>query len=469
MKSQNKVHGKQNQVAFFNILSTIILQGIGFFSAPIFSRVMGTSNYGIVSVYSTWVAVLTMLFSLGIYGTIGVARTRIEKNRQLEYQSSVLFLCTISYCLLSLISFCVLKVFLNHLINDWMLLFFAFIEGFEGCCINFANNKFIYEFKPKKNFFLSLYVSISSITLSLVLIKFFPYNVNYYGRILGLVVSKSLVAVIIWILVIKHGKCLFHAQYWRFCLPLSIPIALHNLSNLILSQSDKVMLQSMEDNDIVGIYSLAYGFGGILVTIYETLYKTWLPFYFEYSREKNQIKIFKHGRNYLQIFTIISLGFLYVYKEVYQIFASRDYWDGMILIPVFVMGFYFMFLYSFSVMYELYNKKTKFMAIATFMSAISNLILNFILINYIGILGAAFASSIAYFLEFLFHYIYACRCVKEEKYPFGFVFFAPYVIVMGIFSGLYVILYNHWIVRWIIASVLGIYLLAAIIKRRSIF
>ena len=45
-----------NKIAIINLVSTIVLQGIAFFSAPIFSRLLGTSNYGIISVYRTWVS-----------------------------------------------------------------------------------------------------------------------------------------------------------------------------------------------------------------------------------------------------------------------------------------------------------------------------------------------------------------------------------------------------------------------------
>ena len=37
---------KQNKVAFFNILSVILLNGISMITAPLFSRILGDSGYG---------------------------------------------------------------------------------------------------------------------------------------------------------------------------------------------------------------------------------------------------------------------------------------------------------------------------------------------------------------------------------------------------------------------------------------
>ena len=44
----------KNKIAFFNFLSNILLRGISIFTAPVFSRLLGTSGYGILSVYNIW-------------------------------------------------------------------------------------------------------------------------------------------------------------------------------------------------------------------------------------------------------------------------------------------------------------------------------------------------------------------------------------------------------------------------------
>ena len=68
---------KQNKVAFFNILSTVLLKGISLFSAPIFSRMLGTNGYGIVSIYNTWVNVSAIALTLQTKGT--------QVNARVEY------------------------------------------------------------------------------------------------------------------------------------------------------------------------------------------------------------------------------------------------------------------------------------------------------------------------------------------------------------------------------------------------
>ena len=73
-----------NTVAIFNILGPIILNGINFFTIPVFTRLLGTENYGLYTIYYTWVNTFTILVSLQASGTIGVANVRMEGKQKLE-------------------------------------------------------------------------------------------------------------------------------------------------------------------------------------------------------------------------------------------------------------------------------------------------------------------------------------------------------------------------------------------------
>ena len=91
----------RNRVTFYNILSTILLQGLAFLSGPIFSNLLGTNNYGIAAVYLTWVQVGSTVFSLQAAGTIALARVRFPLEEQEKFQSSVLSLASLSYIIFS--------------------------------------------------------------------------------------------------------------------------------------------------------------------------------------------------------------------------------------------------------------------------------------------------------------------------------------------------------------------------------
>ena len=83
MKSQNKN-------AIFNILGPIILNGISFFTMPFFTRMLGPEQYGIASVYKTWVGILSIIMGLQVQGSIGAAVITFPEKSIKKFQSTVL-------------------------------------------------------------------------------------------------------------------------------------------------------------------------------------------------------------------------------------------------------------------------------------------------------------------------------------------------------------------------------------------
>ena len=83
-----------NQITILNLLSIIITQGIVFFTIPLFTRMLGTEQYGIYSVFNSWVAIMTCIMGLGSVAVIGSGKYHF-KEMYYEFRSSVLLYGTI--------------------------------------------------------------------------------------------------------------------------------------------------------------------------------------------------------------------------------------------------------------------------------------------------------------------------------------------------------------------------------------
>lgn len=456
----------QNLTTIINILSTVILQGIAFFSSPYFSRVLGTQNFGIVSVYVTWVQVVAIVFGLRINGVLIMGQNEYSGDEQKGFQSSVLFLA-----LMSFVSFSIITFIINFVIHGKspLMLLLIFVQGFGQFVVYFANSKFTNEFRADLNFYLSLFMSVSTIALSVVLIANSDQATNFWGRIIGEVIPYFGVGIVFTGIIFYRGKTFYNKKYWCFCIPLVIPMIFHGLAGLILNQSDRVMLDMFTSSAVVGIYSLAYTFSNVIFVCWSALNNSWVPYYYEYMRNGDLEIINYRLRNYMELFTILCCGFMLLSPEVYHVFAGREFWNGTRMIPIFAISTFFVFLYSFPVNYEIFYKETKSIAKASIISALVNIGLNLLLIKNYGAYGAAIATLMSYLLQLLLHHLKACAVSETKKdYTFKLKDCFPYLICVCCIGAL-VMLDINAIIRWTIASTLGIYEMVRMVKRKGIF
>lgn len=457
---------KQNKIAFFNILSTMLLRGISMFTAPLFSRLLGTEGYGVVSLYTVWVGVAAIAFTLQTNGTLVNARIEYPEDQQHKYQSSVMTLSLLFFLLCSGVTIAFLPQVSALLKLHWVLILLILFHSFGSYCVNFLNSKFTYEFKADWNMYVSVGITLSTIVLSVILILLMPAHINYYGRVLALALVYGGMGIGVCTYVLLKGKTFYNKEYWTLALTLALPVVFYSLSDLALGQCDRVMLQQMMNESMVGQYSMAYNFGGIMFTIFGALNNTWTPFYFEDMKQKRQSAMRAQAGHFLELFTVLSVGFILLAPEVYHVFARWDFWAGTPLIPIFVTSYYLNFLCTFPVNYEYFHKKTKAVAVITVSTSMLNIGLNYVLIRQFGVAGAALATALSHGVQFISHYIYVRYILKKGDYPFGIRLWAKYVLAyFGMVAVVY-LLEGTGLVRWGVGAAIGLWELWRIRKRK---
>lgn len=456
---------RQNRVAFFNILSVVLLNGISMITAPLFSRILGDSGYGILKIYNIWASVIAIVFTLQTEGTLVNARVEYPEGDQRKYQSATMSLSLLLFLLCGGAVVLFIKPISGLLKLEPFLIGLMLLQAFGVYCVNFLSTKYTYEFKAGRNMLISLAVTVVTLVLSLVLILQMEHEVRYYGRAIAISVTYALIGIPACIMILLQGKVFYHKEYWKFCVALAIPAVFHNLSDLILGQSDQVMLQQMMGDATVGHYALAWTFGNFLFIIFGALNRTWCPFFFDDMKEGKQASMMEKTRNFLELFTILACGFILLTPEVYHVYASREYWSSTMVIPLFVASYYINFLCTFPVNYEYYHKKTKVVAAVTISSSLLNVALNYVLIRTIGMPGAALATALSHGAQLCMHHLY-CRNLGQSSYPFPVKVWAKYAACFLIVMAFVYTAQNIWLLRWGVGAVLGIYELLQIKKRK---
>lgn len=458
----------KNRIALINFLSNILMKGIAIFSAPVFSRLLGTSGYGIVSVYNIWTNILGVILPMQSNLTIVNARVEYPPEEQDKYQSSILTMSLLGFLGAGVICLVFGGPIASAMHLPRILLAMMLLQAFGNFTTSFAGSKYTYEFKAGRNFLLSVGITLSSIGISLALVLAMPQESRYFGRILGNVIVYAGLGSVLAVGVLRRGRTFFRRDYWKFCLTLSVPMVFYSLSDMVLAQSDQIMLQTMMDSTNVGLYGLAYTFANVLFTIFHSLNNTWMPFFFEDMKQGREEEVRSGARNFLELFTILAMGFVLLAPEVFKIYAGRDFWGGAKLIPLFAAGYYLNFLCTFPVNFDYYHKKNKPVAAITIACALVNLGLNYVLIGAFGAFGAALATTLSHLLQLTLHHIYAGHILGKGRYPYPVGMWLGYGLAfLGAFGCAY-LLDGVWLARWGIGAVLGLWELTRIRKRRSL-
>lgn len=457
-----------NRIALFNFLSILLLQGISFISAPLFSRLLSTEGYGNLSSFSIWANVLSTVLSLQTGVTIANARVEFPEEEQRAYQSSVMCLSMLSFAIGGVLIALLAGPISWALKMERWLLALLLAQAFGTFGVNFLSSKFTYEFQADRNMLLSVFMAVASMGTALVLVLNFPQEQRYLGRILGNALVYALVALVGCVWILARGKRFFSARYWKFCLMLGCPLVFQNLAYNILGSSDILMLKQMTAAGDSGIYSLAFNLSGIMFTIYGALNNSWVPFFFDDMKRKKREQVARQGEHFLELFTVLSVGFVLLVREVYHVYADRDFWPGLVLIPIFTGSYYLNALCTFPVNFELFHKKTGVVAGATIVSALANLALNYVFILRFGMIGAAVATLLSHGLQLAIHECYSRLVLGGREYPFPLSTLGKYSALMVLGVILFYAAPDLWYLRWPLGAALGLWELSRIWKRRSL-
>ena len=458
-----------NQVVFFNMLGPVILNGINFFTIPIFTRLLGTANYGVYTLYASYQSLLVIFMGLQTQSIIAPTSIYYEGKRRDKCFSNALTISLISCAFFALLIGLFLQPLarLTGLPASMIVLMVIQSAGMVGT--QWALFKFTYDKQAKLNFIYSTAIALIGVALSLWFIcSLLKNEPSYFSYALGHTVPYAVAGTGFFIYFLWKGKSFFSRKEWAFCLPLCLPIVFHSLSNTLLHQSDKIMIQRFIGESATGIYGFAVSFVNVMSIIFNALNTTWVPFYHDDIRENRKAQLKIKTNNYVFLYTCLTIGFIMAMPEVVKVFAQRDFWPSIKLIPILVVGIYFMFLYTFPVNFEFYYKKTKTIAAGTMLACLANIVLNYFLIQRMGMVGAAVATAISYVLLYIFHLIMAHVTIKAP-YHYPYRFFYVYLAVVLVATAVFYLIEDLFFIRWAIFAAAAVLTLLRIYKNKSIF
>ena len=385
------------------LFSDFAYKGLAFLTIPVFTRLLTLDEYGIVSVYTSLVGITVVVTGLEI--NVAVGRASLDfKHEYSAFLSSVLSFSLLPF-FLTFIAVCFLSESIGTLVTmDSKLLMLAVITGYATFVFKFYTHHLLFKQKYIMKSLLQISKAILEVVLAIVLVTIIRGS-KHYGRIYSTLAVSILFMVISFIVILLNSKKIYFPKAWFYSLRIGVPLIPHALSAVLLSQFDRIAIQTLVSSEQAGLYSFAYNIGMIPLVLLGATNSAWMPwFYRQLSNEKTE-RIKKAASIYSVAFLTITIAIMMLGPELAIIMAPNAYSSASRIIPVISLSYLFQFLYSLYVNFAIYRKKTFAISIGTLMAGIVNIILNILTIPKFGYEVAAWTTVISYFLLFIFHWV----------------------------------------------------------------
>jgi O-antigen/teichoic acid export membrane protein len=439
-----------------------LVSGLAILTLPLFTRLLSVEQYGEVALFTTWVSITTVVISLGLLVTAEKGKIDFPDKYD-ELMSSIVFLSLIPFLLVLLFS-SIFSGQLSRLFNiDSKFIPLIPINAYGIFIFTLTLQKLRYKYKYKIVSVFIISSSIITIIVSIFMIIFVFPNTPSNGRIIGNALPTILFGIFFLFYNLKQGKTYVNIQYWKYGLLISIPLIIHNLSSIVNSLFDRVIVNYYLGDYSTGLYSFAYNFGMIAMILLSGSNLAWSPWFFEKMKEKKYDLIKKNSDNYRDIFTLAYVVLLFISKDVYKLLANSDYWIGISILPWIFMAVYFQFLYKYEVRVEVFYGKTAMISIGTILSAILNIVLNLIFIPLFGYEAAAITTAFSYLALFIFHYYIVRKIIKQSILNVEFYVVSFMYIFISTLT--YLLFQNSILGRYICLVILSTILLLIIFRR----
>ena len=454
------------------VIVSLVNKGIGIITIPIFTRLLSASEMGVVSIWTSWLLMITPIATLSLMtGSFYIAMNQYPKERD-KYQSSVLFLSTVSSITCFILYF-IFKDLLNKLFTlDTGLMVFMFVYLVLSPSMDIWLLRKRYEYETKKMAIVSLISSLLSSIVALLLViilKDKNYNLGNV-RVYGTYGILAIFSLFFYILIIKKGKVLFDKNYWRFGLSISIPLIFHSLAKNILDVSDKSMISFYCGKEAVGIYGTVYSISTLSLIVWTAINNAFVPYLFESlsSEKDDDIKnIGKASYIMIGIYAVVCLGLTMIAPEIVRLLTTDSYYEAIYIIPPVAAGIFLTCVYNLFANVILFHKKSTGVMVGTIIAAVTNVVLNAIFIPIFGYIAAAYTTLTAYVVLSIIQGIIMINVHKKPLYNMKIIFILSFFVIGICLS--FTILYKKTIIRYIVIAVsVLIFSIVSITKRKQI-
>ncbi|MCC5941826.1 MAG: oligosaccharide flippase family protein [Balneolaceae bacterium] len=398
-------------------ISSVLARFINYLLVPLHTGVFNTAQYGIMGLVYAAIAFLNVLFTFGMesaylrYAEDRKQAPHVFKTLQISLLLFASFLCLILYFLmpwlLPVMSLGgdVAGIYLIML----GILWFDTLSIIPMAELRLTRRAWLYATLKTVNVLIN-------IALNFYLILGLGLGIE--AVFLANLAASFVMTILVWMFTADLLKGSFKNEWVKTAFTFGWPFVPSGIGFVINETLDRFLLNAMDPanterlygqgvtpEDVVGIYNACYKLAVFMLLLVQMYRMAWQPFFMRHAKDVQSKKLFGQAFIWYNVFSAMVFMAVALFRE--QIVAIRipgtestlihsDYWGGLDIVPFLLLAYWFHGWYINFSSGVFIKEKTRIFYKITLMGAVITIIMNLLLIPYLGMVGSAIATMISY-------------------------------------------------------------------------
>lgn len=384
---------------------------LSFFLVPLYTSILSTEDYGNYDFIYTTISLLIPLLTIDISGA--ALRFLLDKKKKDESIVTYSFLLTVISILIV-----ILLTFINHYFSfikifDYYMCFF--IAYYISSVMHYTLQNIVRGLDKLKIIALAGFIN-SALVLLLNILFLLYLNLGLYGYFLAYIISNSISCVYLFLACKVYKFCSFKSRDRNNEIEMrrySLPLMLNSIGWWINNASDRYMVTYMVGISANGLYSLAYKIPSLLSIIQNIFNQAWTISAVKSYDDAKKDDYYKNIYSLYNFSLVMGSSVLILFTKIFALLLYKnEFYNAWVYMPLLILSNLFGGASGFLGGVFAATKDSKTMGRTTIIGALLNIIINFILINKIGAMGAAIGTLVSFFIVWLIRYVKVSKDMK---------------------------------------------------------
>lgn len=410
-------------------LGAILIKSIGFFTLPIYTRIFSPEEFGIIEMFATLSGILSILMSMGLDSTQSYyfMEAKNKGNRDIEEVTTSILQLRLIIGLIVVVLSVLLSSFIVEFTFDTVLpsyyLWIVAISTFFSTLVSQSLEIFRLIYKPWQYIGLSFVQTIFGVGF----ILFFAYyhDGGIHGYLVGMICASCTAMILGWITTKNYRYWhRFESHLFKEFIKFGLPLIPAGLMVWVMTASDRWFVMNMLGSYELGLYAVGAKFALIVMVAVQTFRKAWWPIAMDMLHKEEGKHFFKIvSMWYVGLGSLGAVFLTSISPYLVKFLVGEQYFDSWKIVGVLCWGSIAYGFYLLSLIGVFKSKKTYLNIYIHGAGAIVNIVLNYILIPFYGMLGAAIATSVSILISNIVGMLVSNRYYKVEWHWLCYMFF----------------------------------------------